>query len=82
MNLHYALREGFINIRKYPGGGWDIYSSLSTVKGFQTPIGHIVVDTSSGRGMIIDDAFVNHYGVEAETVLNLNVPKALQALQT
>ena len=90
MKLDYALKEGLIDIRRFPAE-WDPTQGKKSrvqIRLNNTP-GVRIIDTSFGRALLspstnemlfIDHALLNQYAVDAELLLNIDVPHALQAL--
>lgn len=91
MKLDYALKEGLIDIRRYPAE-WDqtqgkksrVQIRLNGTPGvhiIDTNMGKALMSNYTGEMLLIDHAVLDKYATDAELLLNIDIPHALQALQ-
>lgn len=91
MKLAYALKEGLIDIRRFPTE-WDPVKGKKTriqVRLNGTPgvhvassnVGQVLMSDYTGEMLILDMDTCERFGVEEETVINLDIRHALQALE-
>ena len=92
MKLHYALKEGLIDIRIFPtewhpteGKKNRVQIRLNGTPGVKiidTNLGSkALLNISSGEMLLLDAQALETYAVDAETLINLNTTDALHALQ-
>ncbi len=89
MTLHYLLKEGFINVVRLPLGTSDEPFTATTIVSpnrvecwrYNGGLGWMVKDKSTNQVMLVTWDFLAEYGVDENTVNNLDIPHALQALQ-
>ncbi len=92
MTLKYKLQEGFIDVRVHPKDvvtGDQRYVILfpctlakynAGINVIETNQGKMLIDNVGKTAITIDNNFLQNFGVSEETIVNLNVPAALQAL--
>ena len=87
MTLEYALREGFIDLRRFPmreDGGRGFTALIHPGAGFtakETPLGLIFIDNKTGDSRLLDSDLLGEYAVEQEILININVPAAMADLK-
>lgn len=91
MKLDYALKEGLIDIRRFPtewkpteGKANRVQIRLNGTPGVRiidTNLGKALLSANTGEMLIIDHAVLDQYAADAELLLNIDIPNALQALK-
>ena len=92
MKLAYALKEGLIDIRRFPTE-WDpekgkktriqvLLNGTAGVKIVDTNLGSkALLSVYTGEMLLLDSQAIEDYGVDVEIILNLNTHDAIQALK-
>lgn len=80
MTLDYALKEGFIELRRYPMDEMGarrfalIIGTNKEFKGVETPDGVFITDLKGVEdALMIDADTIGKYSVEAEVALNIPI---------
>jgi len=89
--LEYYLKEGLIDIRRFPAE-WDLEKGKKSrvqirlngtpgVRIIDTNMGKALMSDYTGEMLLIDHAVLDKFAVDAELLINLNVADAIQALK-
>jgi hypothetical protein len=90
MKLDYYLKEGLVDIRRYPvewgqeGKKARVQIRLNGTPGVRiidTNMGKALLSDYTGEMLLIDHAVLDRYAADAELLLNIDIHHALQALK-